>query len=134
MLSKTNALDVADMRDLDAETMLDRELKGHVLGLNGETIDQLRAMEAFKVSQGWGMSRRPATLVREETLELAEVMAGVEGEKKVTRQVLSGERGTGKSLLLLQAQAMAFRRDWIVISIPECTHFSLFYPPCLHLN
>jgi small subunit ribosomal protein S29 len=145
VLSNTNALEVEGMQDLDAEMvegmvrvrdeseeavlagalgMVGEEneegegVVGKVVGLGGATVDSLRAVEAFKTTQGWGLFRRPGLLVREESVVISRKL--VEGEKGgVVRLVVDGERGAGKSLLLLHAMATAFVRGWIVLNIPE---------------
>lgn len=109
------------MQELGAETMIDMRLRGQVLGIPGPVVDQLRAIEAFKVTQGWGMFRRPGVLMRRESVEMGKTVESLSDEKlgSTVRRVLSGERGSGKSMLLLQAMAMAFVKGWVVISIPE---------------
>jgi small subunit ribosomal protein S29 len=94
------------------------EVIGQVVGLMGSTVDSLRAVEAFKTAQGWGLFRRPGLLVREESVAVSrKLIMSEEGE--MLRLVIDGERGTGKSLLLLHALATAFVRGWIVLNIPE---------------
>ncbi|KAE9381142.1 hypothetical protein N431DRAFT_538894 [Stipitochalara longipes BDJ] len=94
------------------------EMVGQVVALMGSTVDSLRAVEAFKTTQGWGLFRRPGLLVREESVALSKkLILSEEGE--VLRLVIDGERGTGKSLLLLHAMATAFVRGWVVVNIPE---------------
>ncbi len=116
------------MQDFNEETMIDMRLRGQVVGLPGalgastdSVVDQLRAVEAFKTTQGWGLYRRPGMLIRRETVELGKLVAdiGGEGGKRTVRRVYTGERGNGKSMMLLQAMAMAFVKGWVVISIPE---------------
>jgi len=121
VLSNTNALEVTGMRDLSGVTMVDETTRGEVMGVPGPVVDQLRAIEAFKVSQGWGYYRRPGMLVREETIEYGHLFRNMseEHEKGTVRRVLVGERASGKSTLLLQAMSMAFSQQWIVINIPE---------------
>ena len=130
VLSNTNALEVPGMQDLSAESMVDPNLQGRVIGISGPVLDQLRAMEAFKVSQGWGLFRRPGMLMRTETMEQAKQFKKMskEGNQDTLRKVLVGERGSGKSTLLLQAMTMAFLKKWVVINIPEGTL------PCLLLS
>lgn len=96
-----------------------KELIGKVVGLKGETVDSLRAAEAFKITQGWGLFRRPGVLVREDTVVLSEKLAKAQNEKKALRLVLDGERGAGKSIMLLHGMATAFLKGWVVINIPE---------------
>ncbi len=123
VLSNTNALEVPDMQELSAATMLDMRLRGQVVAIPGAVVDQLRAVEAFKVTQGWSMFRRPGVLMRRESVEMGKLIERFSSEDRGSagRRVMTGERGNGKSMLLLQAMAMAFVKGWIVISIPEGT-------------
>jgi len=117
VLSNSNALEVPTMVDMTAE--LDVAQVGTVIGLPGRLVDQLRAAEAFKTTQGWGLFRRPAMLVREESVEIAKMVQEAQEAKKTPLTIIDGERGAGKSMMLLQAMATAFLRGWIVLSIPE---------------
>jgi len=70
-------------------------------------------------------------LVRKESVEIAGMLKDMEERKKTSRTVIDGERGAGKSLMLLQAMTTAFVKGWIVIHIPEaqelttaCTNYS----------
>ena len=91
-----------------------------------EVVDQLRAVEAFKPTQGWGLFRQPGMLVRKETVEYGNLVEELDREGKTLRRVLVGERGSGKSLMALQAMTIAFLKGWTVISIPE--GMSPFFP------
>ena len=125
VLSNTNALEVQGLPDLSpgrAKSEALREAEGGVVGLQNETVDALRALEAFKPTQGWSLFRRPATLVRKETVELAgdvEWIAEAPKDGRAVRKVLYGARGSGKSVLQLQTIAMASLNKWVVIHIPE---------------
>lgn len=121
VLSNVNALEVRDMQDLTPEAMIDMRLRGQVIGIPGPVVDQLRVLEAFKVSQGWGLFRRPGMLVRRETVEYGRMFEELSGENsgKVVRRVLVGEKGSGKSMMVLQAMSMALLKGWIVINIPN---------------
>lgn len=129
VLSNTNALPVEGLNDLSKDMDLAAH-RGKVVGIPGEVVDSLRAVEAFKVTQGWGMFRRPALLIREESVSVTESMKTAEQQKANIRLVIDGARGTGKSLMLLHAMATAFVRGWIVLSIPDGTfppiHFFLY--------
>jgi len=127
VLSNTNALEVKGLQDISAESIVDERLRGQVLGIPGSVVDQLRAVEAFKVTQGWPLFRRPAMLVRRETLDLGRAMQqiGPKGSGETIRRVLVGERGSGKTLMLLQAMTMAFLKGWVVVNIPEGIAISL---------
>lgn len=125
VLSNTNALEVQDLRDLNPERANSealRDVEGSVVGLQNETVDALRALEAFKPTQGWSLFRRPATLVRKDTVELAgdvEWVAAGSKEGRTVRKVFYGARGSGKSVLQLQTLAVASLHKWVVIHIPE---------------
>ncbi|KAI9772328.1 MAG: 37S ribosomal protein S23 mitochondrial [Geoglossum simile] len=119
VLSNTNALEVRGMQDLSNENMTDEKVRGTVIGLPGPLVGQLRALEAFRTGQGWGLFRRPGVLIREDSLEIAKALEGSENEKKTLRRIYTGERGSGKSVILLQAISIALLRDWVVITIPE---------------
>lgn len=124
VLSNNNALPVADLEDFGVESIGVHELRGQVRGLSFTIIDRLRAVDAFKRTQSWGLFRKPAMLIRWETTEygeLIEEMSGTQQPRRNIRRVLVGERGSGKSLILLQAMTMAFLKDWVVINLPEGT-------------
>jgi small subunit ribosomal protein S29 len=123
VLSNTNALEVFGMVDLNAKNITDPSLVGNVMGISGTVVDKLRAAEAFKPTQSWGLFRRPGTLMRAETIELAKLLESSQANKKVLKEVLIGDRGSGKSLYLLQAMTMGFLKDWVVINIPEGTTY-----------
>jgi small subunit ribosomal protein S29 len=100
-------------------------LRGKMMGLSNEVIDMLRAVGGFKRVQGegyWGLFRRPAVLVTGHTVRLGKEIERVQREGGVSRRVVTGSRGSGKSVYLLQAMAMAWLRGWVVINIPEGIH------------
>ena len=123
VLSNTNALEVKGLKDITAESITDESLRGQVLGIPGPVVDQLRAVEAFKVAQGWPLFRRPAMLMRQDTFDMATEIEDISLGKrdKTIRRVFVGERGSGKTVMLLQAMTMAFLKGWVVINIPEGT-------------
>jgi small subunit ribosomal protein S29 len=123
ILRNDNALEVTSLHDVAKGTILNGKGVGQVRGIPYEIVDALRAVEAFKPTQGWGLFHRPAMLMRKQTLQVASLLKDVEeseqGQKKTIRRVLSGERLGGKSTLLLQGLTMAFLRGWVVINLPE---------------
>ncbi|EON66758.1 hypothetical protein W97_06004 [Coniosporium apollinis CBS 100218] len=125
VLSNTNALEVAGLRDATLDSLVDEAMVGKVVGLPGQVVDSLRVVEAFKVHQGWGLFRRPACLVRKETVEIGRVVAEAEEQKTTRRVVLCGERNSGKSVLLLQGLAGAFMRGWVVLNFPEAKDLTI---------
>ncbi|EMC91223.1 hypothetical protein BAUCODRAFT_79913 [Baudoinia panamericana UAMH 10762] len=129
VLSNSNALEVAGLEDFTAENVrratLLRQLEGRVVGFGDATVNVLRALEGFKPTQGWGLFRRPASLVRAETVELGEMMQTLKGEKSMLSLLLAGERGSGKSVLQLQAMAVAYLQGWIIVHIPEAKDITI---------
>ena len=122
VLSNTNAFEVPDMQDFGVAQLAEDSVQGSIVGIPGPVVDRLRAIEAFKTTQSWALFRRPGTLVRMETTELAKQFGAVEeanASQNVIRRIVVGGRGSGKSIYLLQAASMAFMKDWIVIGIPE---------------
>lgn len=123
VLSNNNALEVSSLKDLSKDNVLSDKNEGQVMGLPGDTVDALRAVDAFKPTQGWGLFRRPAVLMRKEAVQLAQLFKEVEdsdaGKKKTLRRILSGDRMSGKTTLLLQGLAMGHLREWFVINLPE---------------
>lgn len=120
------------MLELSRETMVDSRIRGSMLSLPMPMVTQLRALQAFKPSQGWSLFRRPAVVLRRETLELGRLFENMTdgAEKgKVVKRILTGKRASGKSVHLLQAMAMAILKKWVVISIPEREFFLFICPP-----
>jgi hypothetical protein len=128
VLSNTNALDIRQMSNLTAANMADESKIGDVLGLEGTLLDQLRAAKAFKTTQNWNLFRKPGTLVRKETVEMGRMIQDVNRGTPVIRQIIAGERSSGKSLLLLQAMSMAYLNGWIVLNVPEGMFLILIIP------
>ncbi|KAL8851829.1 MAG: hypothetical protein Q9221_003255 [Calogaya cf. arnoldii] len=128
VLSNVNALEVKGMENIDVENMYDRRMEGQVLRLPGPIVDQLRAVEAFKTTQGWGLFQSPGMLMRRETVDMGKMIADMSEEgksRKTVRRVLVGEKGSGKSLMLLQAMTMAFLKGWTVINLPEAQDITI---------
>ncbi|MCJ1311590.1 37S ribosomal protein S23 mitochondrial [Agyrium rufum] len=121
VLSNTNALEVEGLEEFAPQSLGDGKLRGQVIALPGPVVDQLRAVEAFKTTQGWNLFRKPATLTRKETVEYGGLVKSIseQGNKDVVRRVFIGEKSSGKSMLLLQVLMMTFMEEWVVIHIPE---------------
>lgn len=125
VLSNTNALEVQGLKDFTPENVARlSELRGSVLGFDDATVDVLRALEGFKPTQGWNLFRRPAMVVREATVEFGQRLEEVKNGKSVVRRVITGERGSGKSVLQLQGMAMAYMKGCIIIHFPEGTNLA----------
>jgi small subunit ribosomal protein S29 len=118
VLSNNNALEVASLKDLDKASALSEANEGKMKGIPEDAVDVLRAVEAFKPNQGWSLFRRPAVLMRKETIQLAQLMQEAEG-KKTIRRIVAGERMAGKTTMVLQGLLMAYLRGWTVINLPD---------------
>lgn len=118
-LSNNNAVPVSGFGELDGEALASDESNGKVLGVPDRVVDQLRALEAFRPRQSWGLFRRPHMLVRSETVQLGKMLEGAKADKSTLKLVVSGGKVTGKSTMLLQAMSHALLNNWVVIHIPE---------------
>ncbi|KAI1178783.1 mitochondrial ribosomal death-associated protein 3-domain-containing protein [Nemania sp. FL0916] len=118
-LSNDNALEVTGLGMLSPQTAIDPDSVGKMMGIPVQVVDQLRACEAFKYSQSWGLFHSPHMLVRKETVDLAKQMADAVRKQETLRMVVTGSRGSGKSMVGLQALATGFMNDWIVLHVPE---------------
>ena len=119
VLSNNNALPVL-LGPAHASSFSDPENVGKILSLqNSTSVDRLRRAAAFKPTQSWPLFHRPAVLVRKETVDLCQRMNAAIGDKLWLRIVISGDRGAGKSILMLQAMAHAYENNWIVLHVPE---------------
>lgn len=60
-------------------------------------------------------------LMRRETIDLGRQIEGISknGVSDTVRRVYVGERSSGKTVMLLQAMAMAMVKGWVVINIPD---------------
>lgn len=124
VLSNNNAIAVEGVPEFGPESIGDAQLRGQVVGFSVSMVDRLRAVEAFKRTQRWGLFWKPAMLVRQETVEYGQFfneMSDEQGPRRSIRRVLVGERGSGKSIIMLQAMTMAFLKGWVVINLPEGT-------------
>ncbi|KAL2176009.1 mitochondrial 37S ribosomal protein mS29 [Thermothelomyces heterothallicus CBS 202.75] len=118
-LSNDNAIPVPWLTDLGPADLATSENIAKVMALPEELQDQLRASVAFKPTQCWGMFRKPAVLVRKETVDLTNRMQEAAANRQILRLVVTGDKVAGKSLMLLQAMSHAFLNDWIVLHFPE---------------
>lgn len=118
-LSNNSALPVSGTDDLGPDTLTKAESRESMVALPDQVVDQLRALEAFKTTQTWGLFRRPHFLVRGETVELVGKIQSAAAEKKAFKGVLVGSKLSGKSVAMLQAMAHALMNGWVVLHIPE---------------
>ncbi|RCI15538.1 hypothetical protein L249_3573 [Ophiocordyceps polyrhachis-furcata BCC 54312] len=118
--SNGNALPVKGLSEMKPQTLADSSSAGRMFSIPSDVVDRLLALRAFKTTQPWSLFRHPHSLVRRQTVHLAQRMdAGRENAEEPLRCVLTGPRLAGKSLLLLQAMTHALLNEWVVINIPE---------------
>lgn len=96
-----------------------RESVASIVALSDCTVDSLRALQAFKITQSWSLFRRPSILIRNESKILTERLLQSQEQKTTLRMMIDGAKGTGKSMMLLHAMATALVSKWLVIHIPE---------------
>ncbi|KAI1502431.1 mitochondrial ribosomal death-associated protein 3-domain-containing protein [Biscogniauxia marginata] len=118
-LRNDNALEVRGLGEFTVEKAVDPDAVGQVVGIPEAVVDQLRTCEAFKPTQNWKLFRSPHMLIRDETVDLAKQMTDAIAKKETLRMVITGDRGSGKSILGLQALSIGFLNKWVVINIPE---------------
>ncbi|BEI91588.1 uncharacterized protein CcaverHIS019_0404080 [Cutaneotrichosporon cavernicola] len=64
----------------------------------------------------------PASVIRQATLDLTGTLNAAKGNSsKDARILLTGPRGSGKSMLMLQAAAYALEAGWIVLYVPQAS-------------
>lgn len=115
ILSNSNALRVeglADFPSLEPEASI-----GKVVALPDATVDALRSLESFQHGQGWAMFNRPSTLFRQDTYDLLQALHDP-SQRTAYRRIITGPRGAGKSVFLLQAHTSALQQGWVVIHLP----------------
>lgn len=122
VLTNPNALEVPGLKLLERDTAVAEGARGSIVILPDPLVEQLRELGAFKQTQQWRAFRKPAVLLTEQSLDLGRRLIAAEERKAegVVRNIVSGDKGVGKSVMLLQAMAMALLRGWVVISLPEC--------------
>lgn len=129
VLTNANALEVQGLEDLSIANVVSPEalkgLDGRVMGFNEDTIEALRALEGFKPTQGWSLFRRPASLIRRETVEMGEMIQAMRAKKGVARVVLAGDKSSGKSVMQLQSMAMAHLQGCVMVHFHEARDMTI---------
>lgn len=128
-LSNNNALVVAGLDQMSRKNLVAPESAGQVMKIPSEELDQLRASEAFKPTQSWGLFHSPHMLVRPETISLCSAMLQKAKAGETARMIVTGDRAAGKSMLMIQAMTNAFLNKWLIINIPEGTTTTLVHVP-----
>ncbi|KAF2708563.1 hypothetical protein K504DRAFT_482152 [Pleomassaria siparia CBS 279.74] len=118
VLSNNNALEVPYLTDLEKTSALSKKNQGQVKGLPEEVVDSLRAVEAFKPTQGWSLFRRPATLIRKETVQLAALLKVAEGHVNSTEQAVEG-REDGEAVDGAKEVAEVTAEEAVAVAVAE---------------
>lgn len=121
---------------LSVENMADESSRGKVFSFSKPCVESLRALRVFKPTQSWPMFKEPGTFMRGESVELAKLIRDIgghgdgEAKGKNVSQIITGAKGTGKSIHLVQAMAMARLNNWVVINVPDgkCCRPTQQYP------
>lgn len=123
-LKNQNALSVMGLKELDPNqlTQDSKNVRGRVFAIPRKLVDGLANAKVFKKTQRWGLFNRPGFLVTDDTIRLAglvqDMTTGKSSGKSISR-IITGRKGAGKTLYLLQAATLALLQKWIVISVPE---------------
>ncbi|WVQ94151.1 hypothetical protein IAU59_001229 [Kwoniella sp. CBS 9459] len=90
------------------------------------TFEKLKASGLPKnLEKELSSSGGPASVIRESTVDMAQKLdGGVDQSSKDARYVLTGDRGSGKSMLLLQTIAYACETGWIVLCNPRASEWT----------
>ncbi|KAK9722714.1 hypothetical protein K7432_002473 [Basidiobolus ranarum] len=110
-----------NLKELPSEA-LDKHI-GKVFALPEDVVEKLNTIGyPTYIKDEFEYSSRQALLYRKETKELFSLLD--ESAKQPGQPiVISGERGVGKSALLLQAVARSINSGWIVIYVPAATEW-----------
>ncbi|CAD6564388.1 MAG: 37S ribosomal protein S23 mitochondrial [Tremellales sp. Tagirdzhanova-0007] len=85
---------------------------------------------AYQQLQAFGLPRKldkelatsgaPASVIRQQTIDLVQAMNSAKaGSSKDARYMITGEKGSGKSMLLIQTVAYCLESGWIVLYDPR---------------
>ncbi|GFZ44547.1 hypothetical protein JCM24511_02270 [Saitozyma sp. JCM 24511] len=89
-----------------------------------QTIEQLRAFGLpRRLSKDLDSPGGPTSVVRQCTLDMAQRLDGIKSGKKAAKWVLAGEKGSGRSTLLLQTASYALESGWIVLYVPHASEW-----------
>ena len=99
----------------DATFTSDRH--GTLLEVPDNIVQQLNKLELLQPKQGFSSFAQLATVVRQCSTDLVDALLS-DGSKD-RRVILDGPAGSGKSVAMLQAVALALSRRWVVVAIPK---------------
>lgn len=117
-----DAADLSDLVQLYPEALVPLNA-GAAATLPRATYEHLKAFGLPKrLGHELATGGLPASVIRQATLDLAAALnAAKAGSSKDARLLLTGARGAGKSMLMLQAAAYALEAGWIVLYVPQAS-------------
>ncbi|PHH78294.1 hypothetical protein CDD80_7102 [Ophiocordyceps camponoti-rufipedis] len=96
--SNNNAMLVQGLDELSKNSLASDASAGRMFSIPDDMVDRLRKFRAFKITQSWGLFRRPHVLVRSAMVDLAKKMdAACQKGEEPFRCVLTGPKWAGKS-------------------------------------
>ncbi|TYJ57428.1 hypothetical protein B9479_001744 [Cryptococcus floricola] len=117
--------DLSDLPRLQPGTFR-KDTVGKATTLSKQSFDKLKAIGLpTKIDKELSSAGGPASVVREATLDVVKrVESAKNGSSKDSRFILTGEKGSGKSILLLQSVVYALETDWIVLYQPRASKWT----------
>lgn len=92
---------------------------GTVFETPSNVTSQLYALDVLQSQGGYQYFSQLATVIREPSVDLSKVLVETPGPSDNRRIILDGPAGSGKSIVMLQAIALALQLKWVVVSIPR---------------
>ncbi|KWU43039.1 peroxisomal protein [Rhodotorula sp. JG-1b] len=114
--------DLRDLATLHPETV-SKSAIGTPRAYPDDALQALKTLSLPKSLQKLhAMTSKPASVVRESTVELARVLDQARTESsESSRFILAGPEGSGKTTLLVQAASYAHSNGWVVLYLPSAT-------------
>ncbi|OLL26844.1 37S ribosomal protein S23, mitochondrial [Neolecta irregularis DAH-3] len=107
-----------DIEELLKDSLTNSSLCGSCLASSAAITAKLSTLQVFHPCQGFQYFYQFSPVIRNETIDLCQRLDG-KASSEMRRCLLTGPAGSGKSVLLLQAQVHALMNDWIVIAVPR---------------
>ncbi|GMK58752.1 hypothetical protein CspeluHIS016_0601940 [Cutaneotrichosporon spelunceum] len=117
-----DAPDLTDLVQLYPEALIPLNV-GTAATLPRTTYEHLKTFGLGKrIASEFAHGGLPTSVIRQATLDLVGTLNAAKGSSsKETRLLLTGPRGAGKSMLMLQAVAYALEAGWIVLYVPQAS-------------
>ncbi|GAO47277.1 hypothetical protein SAICODRAFT_26624 [Saitoella complicata NRRL Y-17804] len=106
-----------NLPNLEPAVLLNGDAVGTVYKYSKDTLAKLNALDSVELL-GKEYFAHTACVIRVQSTEIAKILEG-DASSENRRILLHGPIGSGKTSLLMQAQAYAFESGWVVIHIPK---------------